>query len=208
MGSKLHDLTISCQHPFAEFAAGLEASKQTGDESQMTRALERLHAAFLIWARIWGAADDMVLDGEPARISWMPVELTRNDPEERSPEALALNEMNGRIGCCLSAIFATEEPGGIERCKYEGSNDPFMSAGVMLTGDIRVMLRRFPAAFPRDEAEAECFRENLVESTEFFLTLVRMAQRARHRSMLMSKLLGLFAAFSDEYRGDLARWHG
>ena len=47
-------LTSSCRHPFAKYAAALEAASRDEAESEVTLALNRLSLAFAIWAKVSG----------------------------------------------------------------------------------------------------------------------------------------------------------
>lgn len=123
-------------------------------------------------------ATDTIVDGRQARITWSAQELPYFDMESFNPQEKAQYDLNrqGLTFLWLVEVSAQEEK--VLVGSMTGMNMPFTAAGLLLTGEVK-MINRFPQGFPGTIEEKERLHDNLLEHPADFMILIRLAHSLR-----------------------------
>jgi len=180
-------LMVYCWHQRPQDIEAFIKAKQQDDVSVIEEAATKVLKHFDRWIEASGVPQETVLDERSARITWLAEGITYHDPETYSPQEKAQYEINRQASMFLWLVHLSAQPEA-ELLKYlVGSNIPFASAGLMLTGHVR-LVRGFPPDFPDSDAERERLHASLWEHPADFIILMRLAHHFDCRQEIVTRV--------------------
>jgi hypothetical protein len=198
-------LIVVCRHPYADDVKAHAKSKEQEDPDVVAEASCKLLNRFEEWIEVAGMPRETVLDERSARITWSAQEVPYFDPDSLPPQERAQHDLNRQASSFLWLVHVSAQTGTDLVKSMVGTNIPFASTGLLLTGHVR-MIRRFPPEFPDSETERDCLHENLLEHPADYVILMRLASHFGCRHALVARVLAAKDRFLREHAKSLPIW--
>jgi hypothetical protein len=198
-------LIALCPHPFREDVVTWEAARKQNDSEVLFEAATKLMNRFEGWIDRAEMPREITIDGRPAGITWSSQEMPYFDRDSLPPQERAQHDLNRQAARFLWLVkVSSQGKDEFVRAVY-GTNIPFGSAGLLLTGQMRP-IRRFPAGFPDSDAELERLRDNILDEPDEFVILMRLAQHMGCHQGVVARSLAAIDHFLNEHTDSLNEW--
>jgi hypothetical protein len=198
-------LIVVCRHPHPEDVESLRRSKEQHDPEIIDSATFQLLTNFEEWIESAEMARDTIVDGRQARITWSAQELPYFDMESFNPQEKAQYDLNRQGLTFLWLVEVSAQPEEVFVGSMTGMNMPFTAAGLLLTGDVR-MINRFPQGFPGTIEEKESLHDNLLEHPADFMILIRLAHHFGCRQPIVKEAHAVRDHFLQAHAAHISKW--
>jgi len=198
-------LMVECRHPHPEDVEVFRKSKEQDNLEVIESAAGKLVNRFENWINVSGIPRETMLDDRSVRITWSAQELPYFDPDNFRPQERAQYDLNRQASAFLWLVHVSAQSERDLVHSMVGSNTPFGSAGLLLTGHMR-MIRRFPPGFPNSDAEKERLHDNIAEHPADFVILMRLAHHFGCGHELVERVSATINRFLAEHSDALTDW--
>jgi hypothetical protein len=198
-------LSVLCEHPYPnDVVAFLEAKKQD-DVEIIGAAASKVLKQHDDWFRLSPMPLDAIIDDRPVKIDWAPQGITYYDPDTLPPQERAEHDLDRQATSFLWLVHVTAQTDVELVSSTVGKNIPFASAGLLLTGHVK-MIRRFPERFPETDDEKDQLQENILEHPADFIILMRLAAHFGCELELVRRVIAQRELFLREQKAHLESW--
>lgn len=198
-------LVVECECPFKDDVEAYIRFRQQDNVDVIADAACKILNHFSKWIDLNGMDQETTIDDRTARITWSAQEVPTYDPTNLPPQERAQEEMNRQASHFLWLVHVSAQPTDEFVKSTVGTNIPFASAGVLLSGHLR-MIRRFPLDFPESPVEKDRLLDNIMEHTADYVILLRLASHYNCRLPLVEHTLTAVEAFLRENAAHLPAW--
>ena len=198
-------LIVLCPHPFREDVTALEEARKQSDNDVLADVACKLMNRFEGWIDQAGMPRETTVDEREARITWSSLESPYFDLDSLPPQERAQHDLNRQTSKFLWLVYLSAQPKDEFVKSVYGTNIPFGSAGLLLTGRMR-FVRRFPDNFPDSTEEVERLHDNILDEPDELVILMRLAHHMGRNQDVVTRSLAVIDRFLREHASSLDGW--
>ena len=198
-------LIVLCPHPFPVDVTALEEARKQSDSDVLADAACKLMNRFERWIDQAGMPRETALDDREVRITWSSLESPYFDLDGLPPQERAQHDLDRQASRFLWLVHLSALRHDEFVKSIYGTNIPFASAGLLLTGRMR-FVRRFPIGFPDSRAEVERLHDNILDEPDELVILMRLADQMGCKQGVVTRSVAVIDRFLREQAHSMEGW--